>query len=461
MSDDGFAADDFAGDDFDSDGSGGFGFDDDDPLGSGGGFDDEMLTSSDALAKPKVKKRKKAKEINMPLVIGGVVGLGVVGLLGVVIWSVVSGGDDPEPTPNRSVALSPSEPAAAASSARADRDDEERDSARDSRDDRRRREERDSGNDDSDDNVRSNRSTDAADDSPEEDESDDEDAPSESKKNEADETILGSQLLSTYRDWEKRPGVKMIGAIVPEDEESMLNGFSWMTELLPHMGYQEIYDKIDFEKSWYSSDNFEQSVQVIPEFQNPLDDRRRWEGYPFQGTALTHFAGVSGVARKRTEVAAKLKRSHKQAGVFGYKEILPTSKIGDGASNTIAIIGAGELAGPWAAAGGATIRGARAPYFDEMSGFGTKGSAKPGAVALRADGSASFVSSKIDPKVFAAMCTANGGEEGISETDWQELPTIPEDKIRKFRTTTVSDSDGRKVSDEPWQDGDDEDEDEE
>jgi len=48
---------------------------------------------------------------------------------------------------------------------------------------------------------------------------------------------------------------------------------------------------------------------LIPEFLNPLDDQQRWKGYPFDGIALTHFVGISGVEDARNVVAAKLPRT--------------------------------------------------------------------------------------------------------------------------------------------------------
>ena len=181
----------------------------------------------------------------------------------------------------------------------------------------------------------------------------------------------------------------------------------------------------------------EQAAQIIPEFQNPLNNKERWKGYPFRNIALSHFVGMSGVERRRTEVAAKLPRKDPRAGIFGYKEVMRLKDVTDGASNTIAIIGAGELAGPWASGGGATIRGARKPHFGGISGFGTEGNDTEGAVALRADGSSKFISAEIDPKVFEAMCTAHGKESVDLETHWEEAPQIAEDKVKKFRRTVI------------------------
>jgi hypothetical protein len=74
------------------------------------------------------------------------------------------------------------------------------------------------------------------------------------------------------------------------------------------------------------------------------------------------------------------------------------------------IIGSGELASPWVQAGGATIRGAREPYFNEFSGFGSRGLEEPGAMAVFADGSVRTISKNISPQVFKALSTTHGAE---------------------------------------------------
>ena len=154
---DDFAADDFATDDFD-DFDGGFedGFGDDDPLGSGSGLDGfGDMSSEGELAKAKPKRRKgPRKEINMPLVIGGVVGLGIVGLMAVIIMTAMSGSDD-EPIPNRQsgqssqLASSASGNAARASEDQLDRDEVERDSSGNSEVEQTRRSKRNNANVDS------------------------------------------------------------------------------------------------------------------------------------------------------------------------------------------------------------------------------------------------------------------------------------------------------------------------
>jgi hypothetical protein len=231
------------------------------------------------------------------------------------------------------------------------------------------------------------------------------------------------------------------GARKRDEDDSVDGEFSWLVEILPFLGHQNIYDKFELDERWSKRANVEQAVQIIPAFQNPLDDRRRWDGYPYQGMGLTHFAGVSGVERRRLDVAANFPRSHQDAGIFGYDEIMRPNQITDGHSHTIAIIGSGELAGPWILAGGATVRGARQPnYFDEVTGFGSRGMKSKGAAAMTADGAAHFISADVDPSVFEALCTAHGAESLPNlEAALEAAEPVPVDMRLRFRNTELSD----------------------
>ena len=123
---------------------------------------------------------------------------------------------------------------------------------------------------------------------------------------------------------------------------------------------------------------------------------------------LTHFVGMSGVEEENGPPAATLDRTDPKAGIFGYRGIATPEMITDGQSQTMMMIGSGDLASPWAVGGGATIRGARPNSFAPHFGFGSAGSAEPGAFVLFADGSVRFVSAKVDSQVFRAMSTTHG-----------------------------------------------------
>ena len=103
-------------------------------------------------------------------------------------------------------------------------------------------------------------------------------------------------------------------------------------------------------------------------------------------------------------------RTDPRAGIFGYDQVATNDQITDGTSNTIMLIGAGKIVGPWISGGGATVRGARAPYFDDITGFGSAGDPGAGALVAMADGSVKRISKDIDPAVFRALSTIHGAE---------------------------------------------------
>jgi len=210
--------------------------------------------------------------------------------------------------------------------------------------------------------------------------------------------------------WRGGDPAKLRGAFAPKDEDFVPRFHSWQTQLLPYLGHQELYDKFRFEQPWSQGQNLKLAHTLVPQFLNPADDRQRWEGYPFNGTALTHYVGMSGVEDKRTDVAAKFPRSDNRAGVFGYDRIADRNEITDGLSQTVMILGSGEMAGPWAQGGGYTVRGARQPYFDPLTGFGSRGLSQGGTLAVFADGSVREISANVSPEVFRAMCTIHGAE---------------------------------------------------
>ncbi|HZN34872.1 MAG TPA: DUF1559 domain-containing protein [Pirellulaceae bacterium] len=226
--------------------------------------------------------------------------------------------------------------------------------------------------------------------------------------------------------WYEQPSLKLTGIrrVGPASPPSA--HFSWMTGLLPFLDHDETFDKLNFSQPLTQQANLQVGATVIPQFLNPLDSRQRWKGYPLDGLALTHFVGMSGVEDARNVVAAKLPRSDPRAGVFGYDEVARAEQITDGQSQTIMVVGGGELANPWLFGGGATIRGAREPLFDKTSGLGTKGLAGGGTLAIMADGSVRQINPQIDPAVFKAMCTIHGSEKvdlekSATPFDWELL----------------------------------------
>jgi hypothetical protein len=214
-------------------------------------------------------------------------------------------------------------------------------------------------------------------------------------------------------------GMQKWGTAAPDGTKGLLrvgqlplrSGYSWMTQLLPYIGRDDVSSQFDFKKSWDDPKNRLQASQVIPEFLNPADSRTNWTGTQYTGLGLSHFVGMSGVEDTPDVIAATLNRSDPRAGVFGYDRNARPNEITDGQSQTIMIIGSGGLASPWVMGGGATVRGARTPYIDDLRGFGSRGLPKSGTFAVFADGSARIISADIDPAVFKAMCTIHGNDK--------------------------------------------------
>lgn len=221
----------------------------------------------------------------------------------------------------------------------------------------------------------------------------------------------GGRLAVVTNQW-RGGNAKLLG-VTQLDEKTVISGYSWLTQLLPHLGHDDVYRKFDFGKGWHTGANLQLTGNVIPEFLDPANPQQHMKSFRFveqRGPALTHFVGMSGVEDKRNLVAASLPRSDPRAGIFGYNEVAKPADVTDGTSQTILLIGSGRVMGPWVEGGGATIRGAREPYFDEISGFSSASMNGGGAIAAMADGSVRRISKDIDPAVFRALCTMHGAE---------------------------------------------------
>lgn len=216
-------------------------------------------------------------------------------------------------------------------------------------------------------------------------------------------------LYGGLNTWYSQAG-ELKGVKLLDDKTPILGGYSWMVELLPYLGHNDIYQAFDFKKEWTDPANLQNTGKVIPAFLDPTNPQQHWKGFPFEGLGLTHFVGMSGIEDSRNDVAARFPRSDPRAGMFGYDQVARLHEITDGTSNTIMIIAAGRVVGPWVQGGGSTIRGAKKPYFDKLTGFGSASSPGSGAAVLFADGSVRTLSPDIDPEVFRALVTIHGAE---------------------------------------------------
>lgn len=215
---------------------------------------------------------------------------------------------------------------------------------------------------------------------------------------------------------EQQEGTIPAGAYLVEKYPQPILRVSWLASLLPYLGYQELHDQISFSDEWTDKKNIPVAATIVDAFLDPMVPMRRWKGPPLEGVALTHFVGMGGIG----DEGPRLPKEHPKAGIFGYNRKTALADIRDGVSNTIMLIQARDVFGPWIQGGGATVRAAQSrPYIGVTSGFGSPGDA--GVMTIFADGSVRFLSKDIDPAVFEALCTINGGET----VDLSQLPPGP------------------------------------
>ncbi len=226
-------------------------------------------------------------------------------------------------------------------------------------------------------------------------------------------TAVGSPLFpgplrrssTALRNLSQKDAAIPAGTVVLEKYKRPIQRVSWLATLLPYLGHQELHDQINFSETWSDKQNLPAAFTIVEAFLDPLVPKRRWQGSPFEGVSLSHFVGMGGVGPE----APRLGKDDPRAGIFGYDRKTAMAEVRDGVSNTILLIQARDVFGPWIQGGGATVRAAQsAPHIGVAGGFGSPGDA--GAMTIFADGSVRFLSKDIDPKVFEALCTINGGE---------------------------------------------------
>jgi hypothetical protein len=189
---------------------------------------------------------------------------------------------------------------------------------------------------------------------------------------------------------------------------------SWMAGLLPFLGQDELYKRIDTKKSWRDDENLKQGAVLIPQFLNPQFPRASWRAHvPSLGVrdqGATHYVGMAGVGLDAADYKFGDKAVEKKLGMFGYDRRTALKDVTDGLSNTIYVIQVSpNFPRPWLAGGGATTQGA--PETKSVQPFVAQHGSKRGTYAIMADGSVRFINANVSDDVFKAMCTIKGGEE--------------------------------------------------
>lgn len=224
------------------------------------------------------------------------------------------------------------------------------------------------------------------------------------------------------------------------------NRISWMAGLLPYMGHQTLYGRIDFNSSWRHPNNWLAGNNIVPQFLDPSypNNARQIaiDGLPAD-FAATHYVGIAGVgldaaSYKRGDPATK-----QFQGVLGYDGSANIKDVysGRGISNTILMIqvphdGVTGVS-PWIAGGGATLRGVPeknsiAPFVltTDKTGKVIQNGNKRGTYVLMTDGTVRFIDQNISDDVFKAMCTVEGNTPpGFDPSKDPNIRLIPMPKV--------------------------------
>jgi len=198
--------------------------------------------------------------------------------------------------------------------------------------------------------------------------------------------------ISVVHDQQNRfpPG----GSFVDSADGLPIGMHGWMTDLLPHLGYDELAAQIDRRRPWSDPANGLALSTRVDAYLTP--------GMPYEltatGHAPTHFAGVGG--RVATEFGTG------DLGIFGRNSQVTRDDVIDGLSQTMV---AGEIAQTIPAWGEPdNWRSIGAGLNQSPQGFGNADDT--GAHFLMADGSVRFLSNRTSLRTLQKLSTRNGSE---------------------------------------------------
>ncbi len=209
---------------------------------------------------------------------------------------------------------------------------------------------------------------------------------------------------------------------------------SWMAELLPYLGYDQVFNRIRTGQSWRDEENLIPASVLVPNFLAPGTLKSTWYvSYPGiePELAATHFVGMAGVGLD----AASYPPGHPDAGIFNYDRRTSLARVTDKSRTILMIQVPPSFHSPWIAGGGSTIRGV--PQTKSIQPFLTLNEDRQrGTTVLMADGSVRWVSEKISDDVFKAMCRVKGDKSNVNLSLFRPLPA-PEEQAELKATPTV------------------------
>lgn len=207
---------------------------------------------------------------------------------------------------------------------------------------------------------------------------------------------LGIAFGSYHGSYDRFPGAAIPNLDLPPQKR-----LSWIVALVPFVEANNIYSRMDKEKSWDAEDNRFATEMLLKYLQCPGFIGQLSESH----LGPTDYVGVSGIG----ENSITSPRDAPCAGVFGFDRPVQLKDLKRGASRTILAVETSRVIGAWTAAGEPTTRGVipnGSPYFGIGGQFG--GNHPRGANVVFADGSVCLIEKAIDPTVWEAMATLSG-----------------------------------------------------
>ncbi|HEV3204459.1 MAG TPA: DUF1559 domain-containing protein [Gemmataceae bacterium] len=185
---------------------------------------------------------------------------------------------------------------------------------------------------------------------------------------------------------------------------------SWMADLLPYLGYDRVYQRIDRSRSWSDSENLITASTLIPQFLSPNTPHPSWYiSYPGVEVevAATHYVGLSGIGLDSARYEKGDRAVADKLGIFGYDRSTRLGDIEDLARTIFMIQTPPTYKSPWLAGGGSTVRGV--PETQCVQPFVTTGAdGKKGTTVVMADGSVRWISADISDDVFKQLVRVKG-----------------------------------------------------
>ena len=217
------------------------------------------------------------------------------------------------------------------------------------------------------------------------------------------------------------PGFYPPGAFLRKGSETKrylrepMQRVSWMAALLPFLGQESLFGKINFNLSWRDPGNWAPAGTMVAQFLDPTYPSSSYfltrPDLPFDAAA-THFVGIAGVGLDAADYDPADPATINKRGILNYNKGVSLEEVrkGHGLGNTMLMVQVpfDGLTGvsPWMAGGGSTLRGV--PEKNSVAPFIIEGKGESGTFALMADGSVRFVKHDVSDEVFKAMATARG-----------------------------------------------------